>query len=329
MSTDYPFLKTGLHTFISTDVRTTEQSTWWPTPKKENKQKKVKSENSHINLDGCKINDLKQILSMSGSPETLGSPQGSPEQEDVDIQTKTPIYQSLVAALDMPHAANARWLDSIADFDNNPRLILRAPYNDGALHFVDNNGETLQIGFPAYLDVRGKYARQGPYFNMETDHGVKVCTHSYSSIPLYLLVSNQSEMSSLKKMRAQFELKPLISNSFNFDDLPASAIESSALALNIFQMIFTEVESKRNESKCRQMSHPHTNQRHLEIEPSKQPATTPFHRTYLTEDRYSLVVSTQPLLRNVPDPGKTPIRGMSLKDLKSSCTSNYLCMQTN
>jgi hypothetical protein len=136
-------------------------------------------------------------------------------------------------------------------------------------------------------------------------------------------------MSSLKKMRAQFELKPLISNSFNFDDLPASAIESSALVLNIFQMIFTEVESKRNESKCRQMSHPHTNQRHLEIEPSKQLATTPFHRTYLTEDRYSLVVSTQPLLRNVPDPGKTPIRGMSLKDLKSSCTSNYLCMQTN
>jgi hypothetical protein len=38
----------------------------------------------------------------------------------------------------------------------------------------------------------------------------------------------------------------------------------------------------------------------------------------MAEDRYSLVVSTRPLLRNVPDPGKAPIRGMSLKDLKST-----------
>ena len=36
----------------------------------------------------------------------------------------------------------------------------------------------------------------------------------------------------------------------------------------------------------------------------------------MAEDRYSLVVSTRPLLHNVPDPGKAPVQGMLLKDLK-------------
>jgi hypothetical protein len=71
---------------------------------------------------------------------------------------------------------------------------------------------------------------------------------------------------------------------------------------------------------------------YTEVEASKQPATTPFHRTYVAEDRYALVVSTQPLLRNVPDPGKAPMRAMSLKDLKSSSelhhSLNYLSDRT-
>jgi hypothetical protein len=57
-----------------------------------------------------------------------------------------------------------------------------------------------------------------------------------------------------------------------------------------------------------------------DVDASKRPAATPFHRTYVGEDRYTFVVSTLPLLRNVPDPGKAPIRAMSLKDLKSSST---------
>ena len=69
----------------------------------------------------------------------------------------------------------------------------------------------------------------------------------------------------------------------------------------------------------------------VDIDVSKQPATIPFHRTYVGEDRYSLVVNTRPLLRNVPDPGKAPIRAMSLKDLKSSSTSsaNYAIQLVN
>jgi hypothetical protein len=63
-----------------------------------------------------------------------------------------------------------------------------------------------------------------------------------------LTVANESDISALKKMRAQFELRPLVVNGFNVDDLPPTAVESSTLALNVFQTFFTEVEDKRNES---------------------------------------------------------------------------------
>ena len=83
-----------------------------------------------------------------------------------------------MAASDMSNTANATWLETVADFNNNSQAVHTPLYNDGSLHFVDNNGEILQIGFPAYLDVHGKYAHQGPYFNMETGQGVKVSPHS-------------------------------------------------------------------------------------------------------------------------------------------------------
>jgi len=49
-------------------------------------------------------------------------------------------------------------------------------------------------------------------------------------------------------MKAQFELKPLIAEGHNVDDLPESAVNSSAMAMNILQTFFSEIEAKRNES---------------------------------------------------------------------------------
>jgi hypothetical protein len=57
-----------------------------------------------------------------------------------------------------------------------------------------------------------------------------------------------SDISALKKMKAQFELKPLIAEGHNVDDLPESAVNSSAMAMNILQTFFSEIEAKRNES---------------------------------------------------------------------------------
>jgi hypothetical protein len=121
-----------------------------------------------------------QSLTMTDSPDTLPSLPGSPNNEQTDVEEKSPLYQSLLAVLDMPNSAKPKWLQTVADFDNNPRAVHTSPHNDGALHFVDHNGEVLGIGFPAYLDVHGKYARIGPYFNMATEQGVKVSLYLYS-----------------------------------------------------------------------------------------------------------------------------------------------------
>ena len=91
----------------------------------------------------------------------------------------------------MPNSAKPKWLETVADFDNNPRAVHASPHSDGALHFVDQNGDVLGIGFPAYLDVHGKYARIGPYFNMATEQGVKVSFNLYSSYALLTYCDQQ------------------------------------------------------------------------------------------------------------------------------------------
>jgi hypothetical protein len=55
-----------------------------------------------------------------------------------------------------------------------------------------------------------------------------------------------------------------------------------------------------------------------DVDISKRPATTPFHRTDFDWDRFKFVVNTGPLFRNMPDPGKMPINALSLADLKSA-----------
>ena len=116
------------------------------------------------------------FFTMLDSPDTVGSAPGSPdrEQSPADVEGRSPLYQSLMAALDMPTTAKREWLETVTDFKNNPRVLHLPPYNDGALHFVDKDGYILPISFPAVLDLHGKYARLGPYFNMTSKHGTKV-----------------------------------------------------------------------------------------------------------------------------------------------------------
>jgi hypothetical protein len=120
------------------------------------------------------------------SPDTLVSPAASPERDgspqptdETSIEERSPLYQSLLAAVDLPKTAKQEWLETVADFQSNPRLLNKAPYNDGALHWVDNGGHVLGLGFPAILDRHGKYGRLGPYFNMAGDQGVKVKVSKY------------------------------------------------------------------------------------------------------------------------------------------------------
>jgi hypothetical protein len=62
------------------------------------------------------------FFTMPDSPDTVVSAPRSPdrEQSPADVEGRSPLYQSLMAALDMPNTAKCEWLETVADFKNNP-----------------------------------------------------------------------------------------------------------------------------------------------------------------------------------------------------------------
>jgi hypothetical protein len=122
----------------------------------------------------------------------------------------------------------------------------------------------------------------------------------------------------LGKIKAVFELTPL--TTFCGENVPIEAVERSAMAMNTLQTFYATVEEKRNE----RQSLIHTIRHlkvdlyiHPDLDPSKWPASTPFHRTDVDTDRYKFLISTAPLFRDLPIPGKLPVRAMTMDDLKS------------
>ena len=86
----------------------------------------------------CKVQGKKKtraiFFTMPDSPDTVGSAPGSPdrEQSPADVEGRSPLYQSLMAALDMPTTAKREWLETVADFKTTHersiyRLIMMVP----------------------------------------------------------------------------------------------------------------------------------------------------------------------------------------------------------
>ena len=113
------------------------------------------------------------------SPAT---PDSLPALEAFDSETEggnspdefSPLYQSLMEALRHPNCVSAAWIDTVADFKNNPRALHSVPYNDGSVHWVDKAGHILHMAFPAELDMDGKFGCTGPYFNLGGEQEIKV-----------------------------------------------------------------------------------------------------------------------------------------------------------
>lgn len=57
-----------------------------------------------------------------------------------------------------------------------------------------------------------------------------------------------SDIGTLRKARAQFELKPLVRTFENDDDIPQEAVECSAYAMNTLLTLYASVEAQRNRS---------------------------------------------------------------------------------
>lgn len=108
---------------------------------------------------------------MSLTPPPISSPSTPP----VELQNeRSNLYKSLEAAIEDPYSVSNEWLDTIAEFKNNPRVINNGPYKDGSFHWVNKNDDVLCMAFPAILEMNGKYTKVGPYFNLG-DRFTKVC----------------------------------------------------------------------------------------------------------------------------------------------------------
>ena len=95
-------------------------------------------------------------------------------------QTITPISTFLLKRLwKIQAASRTLGLKTLPTFKNNPRTLPYAPYNDNALHYVDQKQKPLCMAFPAVIDLNGKFTKIGPYFNLMGDQTVKVSFHSY------------------------------------------------------------------------------------------------------------------------------------------------------
>jgi hypothetical protein len=129
------------------------------------------------------------IAPMSDSSDTIPSAPATPDREETPpppLEEMSPLYQSLLEMVKLPSSPTQKWLDNIADFKNNPRALHEPPFNDGALHWVNKDGRILGLGFPAMLDLHGRYGRLSPYFSMAGEQGVNV--RLYIHIPRLLTI---------------------------------------------------------------------------------------------------------------------------------------------
>jgi hypothetical protein len=118
-------------------------------------------------------------MSTQTSPSSLSSPPGTPTASDDSTHTSPSLFECLEKMTQSPTCISNDWIDTLADFKTNPRVMSTPPYNDGALYWVNNNNQVLSLVFPAVLDLHGKYSRLGPYFSLV---GEKVNNHFLCSI---------------------------------------------------------------------------------------------------------------------------------------------------
>ena len=114
---------------------------------------------------------------------------------------------------------------------NNPAP--RTGQGDSAHYWMDQAGNILQLKFPAVITTAGTNSKIGPYFNLPFD-GV---SRSFHFLPSQLLIMCKIDVKTLKKTRAQFQVRPL-----SPDEYLEEAVACSAAALNGLLYMFSTLE---------------------------------------------------------------------------------------
>ena len=73
-----------------------------------------------------------------------------------------------------PNCVSATWIDTVADFKNDPQALHSMPYDNGSVHWVDKSGHVLHMAFPAELDMDSKFRHTGLYFKFEGKQGIRI-----------------------------------------------------------------------------------------------------------------------------------------------------------
>ncbi|KAG2124102.1 hypothetical protein BD769DRAFT_1359057 [Suillus cothurnatus] len=139
-------------------------------------------------------------------------------------------------------AVNEHTLTSVPSV-NNPRPL--RVMGDNAEYWVNDGGEPFTFKFPATLDLQGQFDRSGPYFNLPRT-GVSTWT-SLLALKINLIIHHQLDVVAIKKMRAQFEVRPLDNQAR--DTYPEEAIRCSSSAIDMLNVLHGEAEEVRNACK--------------------------------------------------------------------------------
>ena len=114
-------------------------------------------------------------MSTDNLPNHAPSPSHSNDSTTAsNTSSHGPLYKSLEECLKHSRCISNKWLDDVTNIQNSPRPLKNAPYNDGALYWVNKDNELLSMAFPAVLETDGKFSKIGPYFNLAGDHEIKV-----------------------------------------------------------------------------------------------------------------------------------------------------------
>ncbi|KAG2142126.1 hypothetical protein BD769DRAFT_1662256 [Suillus cothurnatus] len=200
---------------------------------------------------------------------TSNSEDGScPSRESSPDTAKTPLWMSLYVQSVTAPAVNGDTLTSVPSV-NNPRPL--RVMGDNAEYWVNDAGEPFTFKFPATLDLEGQFDRSGPYFN---------------------LPRTGLDAGAIKKMRAQFEVRPLEIQAR--DIYPEEAIKCSSSAIDMLNVLHGEAEEARNA---------------LLPSSASYPRDVPFWRRYPhgENERFSIVLTSDLLVRNVPDPSRSSV----------------------
>jgi hypothetical protein len=122
----------------------------------------------------------------------------------------------------------------------------------------------------------------------------------------------------LKRAQVQFELRPLHESDPLSSHYPQEALDCLARALDTLVTLTNEVEDARNACKLHVcMLSASRTYKFVAVEQMKRPVVSNFWRMYTEQDRYTFLVQSDLLFRNLPDPRALMMPHLSQKDIRS------------